>query len=254
MTRQEEALWVAVKALQRRLTTSAGGVPPSTHATNHSDGGSDAIDVTDLDGFPGGTSTFLRADGSFATPSGTGIDQLTGDVTAGPGSGSQAATIANDAVSNAKLANMAEATFKGRAAGAGTGDPTDLSAAQARVIVALTGTVGAWLVTVGDVVFVQCPYAGTITSCVIAGFDTDGASATGDAEADIAKDTEANYPPDGSDSIVASAPPTLSADVLVRDNTLSGWTTSVSAGDWFRFELVSSDVDKVLVQLTLLRS
>jgi hypothetical protein len=52
----------------------------------------------------------------------------------------EAATIANDAVSNAMLANMAEATIKGRAAGAGTGDPTDLTAAQARTAMGL-GTV-----------------------------------------------------------------------------------------------------------------
>lgn len=42
----------------------------------------------------GGTANFLRADGTFATPSGTGINQLTGDATAGPGSGSQALTLA----------------------------------------------------------------------------------------------------------------------------------------------------------------
>lgn len=40
------------------------------------------------------------------------------------------AGIADDAVTNAKAANMAEATIKGRAAGAGTGDPTDLTVAQ----------------------------------------------------------------------------------------------------------------------------
>lgn len=42
----------------------------------------------------GGTTTFLRADGSFATPPGTGITQLTGSVTAGPGTGATVATIA----------------------------------------------------------------------------------------------------------------------------------------------------------------
>ena len=79
-----------------------------------------------------------------ASGGGGGITQLTGDVTAGPGSGSQAATIANDAVTtakilndnvtNAKLANMAQSTIKGRAVSAGTGDPTDLTATQATAI------------------------------------------------------------------------------------------------------------------------
>lgn len=36
---------------------------------------------------------------------------------------------------NAKMANMAEATLKGRASGAGTGAPADLSASQARTII-----------------------------------------------------------------------------------------------------------------------
>src|SRR6185437_3295663 len=45
-----------------------------------------------------------------------------------------AGSLANDSVTNALLANMAQATIKGRAAGAGTGDPTDLSATQATAI------------------------------------------------------------------------------------------------------------------------
>lgn len=40
-----------------------------------------------------------------AVPGSSGIDQLTGDVTAGPGSGSEVATIANDAVTYAKMQN-----------------------------------------------------------------------------------------------------------------------------------------------------
>lgn len=57
---------------------------------------------------------------------------LTGDVTAS--AGSNATTIANDAVTNAKAADMAQSTIKGRAEGAGTGDPTDLSIAQVKAI------------------------------------------------------------------------------------------------------------------------
>jgi hypothetical protein len=57
---------------------------------------------------------------------------LTGDVT-GTGTGSFAATIANDAVTNAKLANMDTARFKARIT-AGSGDPEDLTGTQATTL------------------------------------------------------------------------------------------------------------------------
>lgn len=57
---------------------------------------------------------------------------LTGDVTAS--AGSNVTTIANGTVTNAKLADMSDATIKGRASGAGAGAPTDLTAAQVRTI------------------------------------------------------------------------------------------------------------------------
>src|ERR1044072_3393524 len=47
----------------------------------------------------------------------SGINQLTGDVTAGPGSGSQAATIANNAVTTAKINNAAVTIAKISATG-----------------------------------------------------------------------------------------------------------------------------------------
>lgn len=87
--------------------------------------------------------------GTLATQSGTVSgtntgDQtitLTGDVT-GTGTGSFAATIAADAVTNAKLANMATATFKGRTT-ASTGDPEDLTATQATALLnAMVGDAG----------------------------------------------------------------------------------------------------------------
>lgn len=69
---------------------------------------------------------FLKADGTFAVPSGTGITQLTGDVTAGPGSGSQAATIANDAVTFAKIQNITTDRLVGRDTAA-SGDAEEIS-------------------------------------------------------------------------------------------------------------------------------
>lgn len=93
----------------------------------------------------GNASRFLTMNGD-ATISGTNTgDQtitLTGDAT-GSGTGSFATTIASDAVTNAKMANMATQTIKGRTT-AGTGDPEDLTATQATEILnAFTGDSGA---------------------------------------------------------------------------------------------------------------
>lgn len=46
---------------------------------------------------------------------------------------------AADSITNTMLANMADSTIKGRASGAGTGDPTDLTAAQVCTITQGTG-------------------------------------------------------------------------------------------------------------------
>ncbi len=59
---------------------------------------------------------------------------ITGDVTIA--AGSNAATIPNGTVTNAKRADMAQSTISGRAAGAGTGAPTDLSVSQAQTVLA----------------------------------------------------------------------------------------------------------------------
>lgn len=72
-------------------------------------------------------SDFITPHGVVVPPSAITIT-LTGDVT-GSGSGSIATTIANDAVSNAKLANMAAWTVKVRNAGT-SGDPSDAALAD----------------------------------------------------------------------------------------------------------------------------
>ena len=65
-------------------------------------------------------------------PAGNYITALTGEVSA-TGPGSVAATITNNTVTNAKLAQIATQTFKGRTT-AGTGNVEDLSATQATAI------------------------------------------------------------------------------------------------------------------------
>ncbi len=82
----------------------------------------------------GGTSNFLRADGTWSAPpsGGGGVgDGDKGDITVTAAGATW--TIDADVVTNAKLANVATATLKGRVA-AGTGDPEDLSGSQATAL------------------------------------------------------------------------------------------------------------------------
>lgn len=59
-----------LRALLARL--NGAEFPGAPHAATHSDGGADEVAVTNLGGFPGGGTTFLRDDGTFAaTPAGT---------------------------------------------------------------------------------------------------------------------------------------------------------------------------------------
>ena len=75
------------------------------------------------------------------------------------------------------------------------------------------------------------------------------ADQSGSAVVDIWKDTYASYPPTGADSITASAKPTISAATKSEDATLTGWATSISAGDTLRFNVDSAST---ITRLTLI--
>lgn len=68
----------------------------------------------------GGTTNFLRADGSWAAPPGTGITELTGGVTAGPGSGSQVATVVTNANLTGPITSVGNATSVAAQTGTGS--------------------------------------------------------------------------------------------------------------------------------------
>lgn len=66
------------------------------------------------------------------------------------------------------------------------------------------------------------------------------ADIAGDLELDLLLDDYASYPPTSADSIVASAPPFLSAQSKNLDTALVGWSTSVADGDVLIVEVVSA--------------
>ena len=77
------------------------------------------------------------------------------------------------------------------------------------------------------------------TACTINSV-TLGADQSGSVVVDIWKDTYANFPPTVADTITASAKPTVTTAPQSTDATLTGWTTSVAAGDWLYFNVDSA--------------
>jgi len=76
------------------------------------------------------------------------------------------------------------------------------------------------------------------------------ADQSGSIQIDIWKDTYANHPPTDADSITASAPPSISTGVKDEDDTLTGWTTTISADDILAFNVDSIDtIERVTIIL-----
>ena len=109
-------------------------------------------------------------------------------------------------------------------------------AALTKLNVASIGCVfdgGGSAIAVDSYVDVSIPYACTINSNVML------ADQSGSIVIDVRKDTYTNFPPAGADSICASAKPTISGAAKSTDTTLTGWSTTITAGDTIRFYVES---------------
>lgn len=108
---------------------------------------------------------------------------------------------------------------------------------------------GGSAITTGVKLDVELPFAGTWTAWRVF------ADQSGSIVLDIWKDTYANYPPTVADTITASAKPTLSSATKNQDTTLTGWTTSFSAGDTLRINVDSvATVTRVTLALRYTRT
>lgn len=181
-----------------------------------------------------------------------GITELTGDVTAGPGSGSQAATIPADTVTFAKMQNIATGKVLGRGTAA-SGDIEELTPVNgiettstpglrlttaARTHqrgVAVDG--GGAVVTTGVKGYRSFPVAGTLTGWRLL------ANGAGNVNFTVYLDPYASFPP--TTSILT---PSLSG---VDQNEATGLSQAVAAGDIFGFEITGTPTVMTWVVLEL---
>lgn len=114
------------------------------------------------------------------------------------------------------------------------GDPFDIVDGNPNIgSIGITIDGGGYALTTGIKGYIEIPYACTINRVTML------ADQSGSAVLDLWKDTYANYPPTVADTITADAKPTISAATKSQDSTLTGWTTSITAGDIIGFNLDS---------------
>ena len=107
---------------------------------------------------------------------------------------------------------------------------------------------GGSTITTGVKGFLEIPFACTINRATLL------ADQSGSIVIDIWKDTYANYPPTVADTITASAKPTITTAVKSQDATLTGWTTSIAAGDILGYNVDSvTTIKRVTVALRVTR-
>jgi len=131
-------------------------------------------------------------------------------------------------------------------AGAGAFDIVKASDIRDDVGLSITFIIdgGGSVITTGVKGYLEIPFGCTITRSTLI------ADQSGSIVIDIWKDTYANYPPVDADSITASAPPTLSGAIKSQDSTLTGWTTTIAAGDILGYNVDSNPATSI-TQVTL---
>lgn len=99
--------------------------------------------------------------------------------------------------------------------------------------ISMTASNGGSDLNTGVIGYVYCQFGGTITSAILMG------DASGSVVIDIWKAAYGSFPPTNANSITAAAQPTLSSQQTSQNSTLTGWTTTVNAGDVLAFNVDS---------------
>lgn len=131
----------------------------------------------------------------------------------------------------------------------GTITATNLAANVKQATIGIIIDGGGSAITTGQKGFVEVPFNCTISRSTLL------ADQVGSAVVNIWKVAYGSFPPSSANKITASAPPTISAAQNAQDSTLSGWTTSLSAGDIMAFNVDSAaTVQRVTLSLLVTKS
>lgn len=134
--------------------------------------------------------------------------------------------------------------------GAGDLPATVVYQASNSGVVGVTIDGGGGVITTGQKGYFNCPFAGTIVSATLV------SDITGSIVIDVWKLAfSTSALPTVANSITASAKPTLSSAKGSQNTTLTGWTTAVTAGDTFGFNVDSASLlTKATLVLKILKS
>ncbi len=134
-------------------------------------------------------------------------------------------------------------------AGVASTNTIDLKGVSPTTSIGITIDGGGLPLTTGVKGALTVPYACTINSWTVL------ADQSGSIVLDIWKVALASYPPTVTNTITASAKPTLSSADHNSSSTLTGWTTSISAGDTIKFNVDSiSTITRITLSLKVTKS
>lgn len=131
-----------------------------------------------------------------------------------------------------------------------SGNPTIAQSSNAQIdVIEFVIDGGGSTITTGMKGYIEVPFAATISQATLL------ADQSGSIVVDVFKCTYSQFDagsthPVSGDKITASAPPTISSATKAQDATLTGWTTSISAGDILAFNVNSvTTIQRVTISL-----